>query len=195
MYNYPKIPIKSFQDLDVYQKLLAISVAIAKTIKSEKIITLALDLPVKIATAHSSRFGDQTNAIHDLEAVMLNCKSKTLRQAQGKLRQIFLINKLKIFYLPAPRFYIYKCLGKNLPKNMSNKINKNVSPQKIRLLADSLTDIHAGTSESSLSERIILQKNNTVKSFGVDLRGVEPLQSDLTDPTPHRHRPTQHLVY
>ena len=73
MYNYPKIPIKSFQDLDVYQKLLAISVAIAKTIKSEKIITLALDLPVKIATAHSSRFGDQTNAIHDLEAVMLNC--------------------------------------------------------------------------------------------------------------------------
>jgi len=73
MYNYPKIPIKSFQDLDVYQKLLAISVAIAKTIKSEKIITLALDLPIKIATAHSSRFGDQTNAIHDLEAVMLNC--------------------------------------------------------------------------------------------------------------------------
>ena len=78
---------------------------------------------------------------------------------------------------------------------MSNKINKNVGPQKIRLLADSLTDIHAGASESSLSERIILQKNNTVKSFGVDLRGVEPLQSDLTDPTPHRHRPTQHLVY
>ena len=78
---------------------------------------------------------------------------------------------------------------------MSNKINKNVGPQKIRLLADSLTDIHAGASESSLSERIILQKNNTVKSFGVDLRGVEPLQSDLTDPTPHRRQPTQHLVY
>lgn len=73
MYSYPKIPIKSFQDLDVYQKLLAISVAIAKRIKSEKIITLALDLPVKIATAHSFRFGDQTNAIHDLEDVMLNC--------------------------------------------------------------------------------------------------------------------------
>lgn len=73
MYNYPKIPIKSFQDLDVYQKLLAISVAIATRIKSEKIVTLALDLPVKIATAHSSRFGDQTNAIRDLENVMLNC--------------------------------------------------------------------------------------------------------------------------
>lgn len=70
---YPKRPVKSFQDLEVYQKLLAISVALAKRINSPKITVMALDLPVKLATAHSQRFGDQTNAIQALELVMLNC--------------------------------------------------------------------------------------------------------------------------
>ncbi len=73
MYNYPKRPVKSFQDLEVYQKLLAVSVAIAKRVTSEKMTAMALDLPVKIATAHSLRFGDQTRAIEALEEVMLNC--------------------------------------------------------------------------------------------------------------------------
>ena len=70
---YPKRPVKSFQDLEVYQKLLAVSVAVAKRIKSEKVTAMALDLPVKVATAHSLRFGDQTRAIEALEEVMLNC--------------------------------------------------------------------------------------------------------------------------
>lgn len=70
---YPKRPVKSFRDLEVYQKLLAVSVAIAKRVKSEKVITMALDLPVKIAAAHSLRFGGQTRAIEALEEVMLNC--------------------------------------------------------------------------------------------------------------------------
>lgn len=70
---YPKRPVKSFQDLEVYQKLLALSVAINKRVKSEKIIAMALDLPVKVATAHSLRFGDQLRAIEALEEVMLNC--------------------------------------------------------------------------------------------------------------------------
>ena len=69
----PKIPVKSFQDLEVYQKLLAISVAIAKRVKYEKVTAIALDLPVKTATAHSQRFGGQEKAIADLEQVMLNC--------------------------------------------------------------------------------------------------------------------------
>src|SRR3989339_641455 len=73
MYNYPKRPVKSFQDLEVYQKLLAVSVAIAKRVTSEKMTAMALDLPVKIAAAHSLRFGDQTRAIEALEEVMLNC--------------------------------------------------------------------------------------------------------------------------
>jgi len=70
---YPKRPVKSFQDLEVYQKLLAVSVVIAKKVKSEKVTNLALDLPVKVATAHSLRFSDQTKASQVLEEVMLDC--------------------------------------------------------------------------------------------------------------------------
>ena len=70
---YPKRPVKSFQDLEVYQKLLAVSVAIAKRVTSEKMTAMALDLPVKVATAHSLRFGDQVRAIETLEEIMLNC--------------------------------------------------------------------------------------------------------------------------
>ncbi len=67
----PKRPIKSFQDLEVYQKLLAVSVAVAKRVKNDKTIQLALDLPIKIATAHSWRFADKTKAIAILEEAML----------------------------------------------------------------------------------------------------------------------------
>jgi len=97
---YPKRPVKSFQDLEVYQKLLALSVAVAKRLTPSalslrasakqsheiaaspsaprndirgKLVEMALDLPVKVATAHSLRFGDQTRAIEALEEVMLNC--------------------------------------------------------------------------------------------------------------------------
>jgi len=76
---YPKRPVKSFRDLEVYQKLLAVSVAIAKRIKGPaagvvpEIVSMALDLPLKIAAAHSLRFCDQTRAIEALEEVMLNC--------------------------------------------------------------------------------------------------------------------------
>ena len=70
---YPRRPIKSFQDLEVYQKLLAVSVAVAKRIKNQKIIDLALELPVKIATAHSLRFSDQEKGIAVLEETMLGC--------------------------------------------------------------------------------------------------------------------------
>ncbi len=73
MNYYPKRPIKSFLDLEVYQKLSAISVVIAKKIKDEKIVDLALDLPVKIATAHSLRFSNFDRAVQTLEEVMLNC--------------------------------------------------------------------------------------------------------------------------
>jgi hypothetical protein len=73
MNYYPKRPVKSFQDLEVYQRTLNLAVALAKRIKSDKINTLALDLPVKIATAHSVRFSDHNKALQTLEEVMLNC--------------------------------------------------------------------------------------------------------------------------
>lgn len=90
----PRRPIKSFQDLEVYQKLLAVSVAVTKRIGRpgaevesrscrtsdsalndgqyrHGLVSLALELPVKIARAHSVRFSDKERAIAILEDVML----------------------------------------------------------------------------------------------------------------------------
>jgi len=44
MNYYPKRPVKSFQDLEVYQKLLAISVVIVKKIPLNMEIGLTKDL-------------------------------------------------------------------------------------------------------------------------------------------------------
>lgn len=85
-YYQPKKPVKSFQDLEVYQKLLGVSVAIAKRVGTKEngdekvtgsiagvLLEIALDLPVKIAWAHSLRFGDGGQAIEKLDEVMLDC--------------------------------------------------------------------------------------------------------------------------
>jgi hypothetical protein len=82
---YPRRPVKSFQDLEVYQKLLAISVAVAKRIPLPKspdvdgkipadvIHRCVLNLPLTIAEAHSIRFSAPQVAIEKLEKVMLDC--------------------------------------------------------------------------------------------------------------------------
>lgn len=96
MTYYPRRPVKSFQDLEVYQKLLAIAVVIVKrtgtsdnetgieelaikrsgnagsgTIKD--LHDCALSLPIKIAAAHSLRFGNTEQAIRILEEIMVGC--------------------------------------------------------------------------------------------------------------------------
>lgn len=80
MNYYPKRPVKSFQDLEVYQKLLAISVVIVKRIPTDANNSLVknlhdcvLSLPVKIAAAHSLRFGNSEQAIRILEEIMVGC--------------------------------------------------------------------------------------------------------------------------
>lgn len=96
MTYYPRRPVKSFQDLEVYQKLLAIAVVIVKrtdqsktsevlpsvssSSTSEVRVSLvrdlhecALSLPIKIAAAHSLRFGNTDQAIRILEEIMVGC--------------------------------------------------------------------------------------------------------------------------
>ncbi len=80
---YPKRPVKSFQDLEVYQKALAVCVAVTKRITpAEKepasLITgelthRVLKIPLQIAQAHSCRFADQPKALATLEDAMTNC--------------------------------------------------------------------------------------------------------------------------
>lgn len=72
---YPRRPVKSFQDLEVYQKLLAVSVAVAKRIPlpNDVIHRCVLNLPLLIAETHSIRFSAPQAAIEKLEQVMLGC--------------------------------------------------------------------------------------------------------------------------
>ena len=100
MYRYqPKKPVKSFQDLEVYQKTLALSVAVAKRALADqapntagnpepvasplagrladniitKLFGCVLDIPAQIAAAHSLRFGSGTDSLRAIEKVMLQC--------------------------------------------------------------------------------------------------------------------------
>ncbi len=87
----PKKPVKTFQDLEIYQKALEASVAVSKNLmkkeKSKKnkpadeagdlikhnLLPCALGLPHLIAEAHSYRFGSGTDCLVLLEKVMVNC--------------------------------------------------------------------------------------------------------------------------
>ncbi|MDP2708484.1 MAG: hypothetical protein Q8O93_00305 [bacterium] len=87
----PKKPVKTFQDLEIYQLALAASVAVAgialtkdkkktEKIKAEaenliihNLLPCALGLPHLIAEAHSFRFGTGTECLALLEKVMVNC--------------------------------------------------------------------------------------------------------------------------
>ena len=85
MSYYPRRPVKSFQDLEVYQKTLSVAAIIVKHILKETpenqklngivehIVQYLLDLPVYISTAHSVRFSSPQTAIDKLERAMLNC--------------------------------------------------------------------------------------------------------------------------
>lgn len=73
----PRRPIKSFTDLEVYQKLLNVAVTVVKRVgpasQGESLRALVLSLPMKIAEAHSVRFSDKTKGLAVLEDVMLGC--------------------------------------------------------------------------------------------------------------------------
>ena len=82
---YPRRPVKSFQDLEIYQKLLANGVMVVKAVNAcqttplleelikNPLIKYVVDLPRLIAKAHSIRFDDFEGAQKTLELAMLNC--------------------------------------------------------------------------------------------------------------------------
>lgn len=84
---YPKKPVRSFQDLEVYQKVSNVAVVVTKRVlenldkkEDERIKVLAgklidhlLALPVMIASGHSMRFSYPTEAVKKLEEAMLYC--------------------------------------------------------------------------------------------------------------------------
>lgn len=76
MSYYPKKPIRSFQDLQVYQLSYNLMVKIIKMEGCDPSVNLkktVLAIPRLIVIAHSYRFGDSQKAIETLEKAMLNC--------------------------------------------------------------------------------------------------------------------------
>lgn len=95
MYKFqPKKPIRSFRDLEVYQKTLECSVLYSTDIKPklekegydlrEGMTNCALSIPLYIAEAHSLRFSDFKSAIATLEKAMMGCNKMIVYYEQVK---------------------------------------------------------------------------------------------------------------
>ncbi len=90
---YPKKPMRSFRDLEVYAKTLACAVTITSSIKNaipdffalEGMMQCALSIPLLIAEAHSMRFADKGGGIALLERAMAGCNKMVvyLEEAVG----------------------------------------------------------------------------------------------------------------
>ncbi|KKW09484.1 MAG: hypothetical protein UY44_C0001G0049 [Candidatus Kaiserbacteria bacterium GW2011_GWA2_49_19] len=96
MYKFqPKKPIRSFRDLEVYQKTLECAVIFSTDIKPqlaklnydllEGMTNCALSLPLYIAESHGMRFSDFKLAVATLEKAMQGCNKMVvyLEQSAG----------------------------------------------------------------------------------------------------------------
>ncbi len=79
----PKKPVKTFRDLDIYQRTLECSVIVVKNIRPklvtfkypflEGFVNCAMTIPLSIGEAHSIRFGNFTQGIALIEKAMSGC--------------------------------------------------------------------------------------------------------------------------
>lgn len=89
-----KKPVRSFRDLEVYQKTLEASVIVVKDISAglikvkcpfaEELVKCALALPVALSSAHSTRFGNHENSINMLERILVACNKMVVYLEQVK---------------------------------------------------------------------------------------------------------------
>lgn len=78
---YPKKPMRSFRDLEVYTKTLECAVVIASSVRTSVpnfpelpgMVNCALSIPLWIAEAHSIRFANKKEGIMLLERAMAGC--------------------------------------------------------------------------------------------------------------------------
>lgn len=124
MYTFkPKKPIRSFRDLEVYQKTLECAVLFSTDVKPmlekegydlrEGMTNCALSIPLYIAEAHSLRFSDFSAAIATLEKAMMSC------------------NKMIVYYEQVRGIYS-KSIPSDLAEDLSNRY-MNVRGKMFRL--------------------------------------------------------------
>lgn len=119
----PRKPVRSFRDLEVYQKGLEGAIAIAKEFLPilekvkyplrDEMVRTSLDIPRLIAEAHSVRFESPMQGVVLLEQAMLGCNKMVvyLEQVRGiypdkidlasveNAVKSYVINRTKIFHL------------------------------------------------------------------------------------------------
>ena len=90
---YPKTPVRSFRDLEVYQKTAQASIDVMKKIMpavsgkypmSEKMTACMLTIPNLIAEAHSRRFEDEKGGLRLLDESMAECNKMVVYLEQGR---------------------------------------------------------------------------------------------------------------
>ncbi len=91
---FPKKPVRSFCDLEVYQKTMECSVILVKNIRPtlfklkypflENMVNCAMSIPLYIGEAHSIRFGDHKAGILFLERAMAGCNKMIIYLEQIK---------------------------------------------------------------------------------------------------------------
>ena len=91
----PRAPVRTFRDLEVYQKTMEASVVIFKNLRpklnilkyvfTENLVQCSMTIPLYISEAHSLRFGDHKKGILLLENAMAGCNKMVvyLEQAKG----------------------------------------------------------------------------------------------------------------
>jgi len=90
----PRKPVKTFRDLDIYQKTLECSVIVVKDIRL-KLVTLkypfvegmvdcVMNIPLSIGEAHSIRFGDFALGMSLIEKAMSGCNKMIIYLEHAK---------------------------------------------------------------------------------------------------------------
>lgn len=79
----PKKPVRSFRDLEIYQKTIECSVLISKDLMphlarqkysfAERLMDCAMSVPLLVAESHSLRFADFALGVGYLEKAMAGC--------------------------------------------------------------------------------------------------------------------------
>ena len=97
MYNkyqfQPKKPVRSFRDLEVYQKTMDCAVIVKKDLEpklkklkydfEENMMNCAMSIPLYIAESHSLRFSDFKLGVATLEKAMQGCNKMVVYLEQG----------------------------------------------------------------------------------------------------------------
>lgn len=142
----PKKPVRSFRDLDVYQKSIECAVIIAKDMKLklarlkydylENMLNCSMSVPLYIGEAHSVRFADFKGGVSLLEKAMAGCNKmivylEAIKGVYGLKMDVGLIDDIIGRYAESrtKMFHLEKSWKRFKESNNIESENKNRDPR------------------------------------------------------------------